>query len=216
VGLGVGLLLAGGAVTMPKMRVFPGLEQWAVLAIVPILGAIFTRLRLRFPKLFLIVAPRHHERGREAGEALASKGVKFVYRTEITPQTQKRPGEVDCLLVNTTGELRFFYGASDVVFVGKSLTAEGGQNPIEPAALGKAVVFGPNMQNFPQVVPQFLARGGAVQVQDAAELERVLGELLSDPARRQQLGRMGQEVVRENLGSLEKTAEMIVEHLPPC
>lgn len=181
-----------------------------------ILGEIFTRLRLRFPKLFLIVAPRHHERGREAGEALASKGVKFVYRTEITPQTQKRPGEVDCLLVNTTGELRFFYGASDVVFVGKSLTAEGGQNPIEPAALGKAVVFGPNMQNFPQVVPQFLARGGAVQVQDAAELERVLGELLSDPARRQQLGRMGQEVVRENLGSLEKTAEMIVEHLPPC
>jgi len=181
-----------------------------------ILAEIFGRLRQRFPQLFLIVAPRHHERGKEVGEALTSKGVRFVYRTEMTPQIQKRPGEVDCLLVNTTGELRFFYGAADVVFVGKSLTAEGGQNPIEPAALGKAVIFGPNMQNFPQVVPQFLARGGAVQVQNAAELERVLGELLSDPVRRQQLGRIGQEVVRDNLGSLEKTVEMIVRHLPPC
>ena len=150
------------------------------------------------------------------GEALGSRGVRFVYRTEVTPATQKPAGEVDCLLVNTTGELRYFYQEADVVFVGKSLTAEGGQNPIEPAALGKAVVFGPNMQNFPQVVPQFIERGGAVQVKDATQLERVLGELLADPAKREQLGRIGREVVRDNMGSLDKTVEMIVEHLPPC
>jgi 3-deoxy-D-manno-octulosonic-acid transferase len=123
---------------------------------------------------------------------------------------------VDCLLVNTTGELRFFYEVADVVFVGKSLTAEGGQNPIEPAALGKAVVFGPNMQNFPQVVPQFVARGGALQVVDAEELERELDQLLGDEGRRSRMGALGREVVRDNQGSLEKTADMILEHLPPC
>jgi 3-deoxy-D-manno-octulosonic-acid transferase len=181
-----------------------------------ILAEIFGRLRVRFPKLFLVVVPRHHERGREVGEALASRGVRFVYRTEMGPTTQKALGEVDCLLVNTTGELRYFYQEADVVFVGKSLTAEGGQNPIEPAALGKAVVFGPNMQNFPQVVPHFIRRGGAEQVEDAAGLERVLGELLADPVRREKLGRIGREVVQDNLGSLDKTVAMIVEHLPPC
>ena len=80
----------------------------------------------------------------------------------------------------------------------------------DPAALGKAVVFGPNMQNFPQVVPQFLERGGACQVRDAAELESVLGELLADPARRTELGRRALEVVRDNQGGIEKTVEMIV------
>ena len=61
-----------------------------------------------------------------------------------------------------------------------SLTAQGGQNPIEPGAMGKAMVFGPNMQNFADVVRSFLAQDGAVQVRDAAELERVLSELLAD------------------------------------
>lgn len=179
-----------------------------------ILGGIYLRLRERFPKLFLIVVPRHHERGREVGDAMNRLGVRFVFRTDVGPQTRHGAGEVDCLVVNTTGELRFFYSVADVVFVGKSLTAEGGQNPIEPAALGKAVVFGPNMQNFPQVVPQFLEKGGALQVPDAAALEAAVASLLADPARRAELGRLGQEVVRANMGSLEKTVEMIVSKLP--
>ncbi len=175
-----------------------------------ILADVASRLRARFPKLFLILVPRHHERGREVGDQLVARGVRFVYRTDITPQTRRR-GELDCLVVNTTGELRFFYARADVVFVGKSLTAEGGQNPIEPAALGKPVVFGPHMQNFPQVVPQFIARNGAIQVPDAAGLERALERLLADPAERDALGKRGQAVVRENQGSLEKTVEMILE-----
>lgn len=181
-----------------------------------ILAGIHQRLKQRYPGLFLILVPRHHERGREVGDALKGMGVKFVYRTEIRPETRMGEKSVDCLLVNTTGELRFFYEVADVVFVGKSLTAEGGQNPIEPAALGKAVVFGPNMQNFPQVVPQFVARGGALQVVDAEELERELDQLLGDAGRRSRMGAQGREVVRDNQGSLEKTADMILEHLPPC
>jgi 3-deoxy-D-manno-octulosonic-acid transferase len=177
-----------------------------------ILADIAERLRQRFPNLFLILVPRHHERGREVGDLLAARGVRFVYRSEVTPHTQRRD-DLQCLVVNTTGELRFFYARADVVFVGKSLTAEGGQNPIEPAALGKPVVFGPNMQNFPQIVPQFLARKGAIQVADAAELERVVGRLLADPAERASLGQRGKAVVNENQGSLEKTVGLILEGL---
>jgi len=172
------------------------------------------RLRLKFKDLFLILVPRHFERGKEVGEQLSQRGVKFIYRTEISPETQLKPGEIECLLVNTTGELKYFYQPASVIFVGKSLTAQGGQNPIEPAALGKAVVFGPNMQNFQSIATAFVQGRGAVQVSDAAELETVCQELLLDEARRAELGRNALKVVRENQGSIERTVEIILRAMP--
>ena len=171
------------------------------------------RLRKRFPKLFLILVPRHNERCPDLSQKLKAQGVKFILRNAIFHDTQLAPGEVDCLLVNTIGELKFFYEPATVVFVGKSLTAMGGQNPIEPAALGKPVVFGPNMQNFKDITRIFMSRNAAVQVKDPAGLEQALGELLADPARRIELGRRGQETVRENLGSVERTVEMMLPEL---
>ncbi|HKS37664.1 MAG TPA: 3-deoxy-D-manno-octulosonic acid transferase [Verrucomicrobiae bacterium] len=173
----------------------------------------FLRLRRRFPDLFLVIVPRHFERGREVGRELETRGVKFAYRSEVTAATLFKPGDIECLLVNTTGELRYFYEHATVIFVGKSLTAEGGQNPIEPGALGKAMVFGPNMQNFAAIVDSFLKRGGAVQVRDVAGLEQALVELLADEHRRQTLGQNALQVVSENRGSIERTVEMIVKHL---
>jgi len=107
--------------------------------------------------------------------------------------------------------LRFFYAHATVIFVGKSLTSHGGQNPIEPGALGKAMVFGPNMENFADVVQIFLAKDAAVQAKDAAGLESVLAQLLSDAPRREQLGRNALGVVRENVGGVERTVEMILK-----
>ena len=75
------------------------------------------------------------------------------------------------------------------------------------------MVFGPNMQNFAEVVRGFLEQNGAVQVRDAAELEKVLGELLADESRREQLGRNALKVVRQNLGAIDRTVDMIVKHL---
>jgi len=178
-----------------------------------ILGQIFGRLRTRFPDLFLVVVPRHFERGKEAGRDLEAAGVKFVYRNEITPATQRQPGEVEALLVNTTGELRYFYEHATVVFVGKSLTAEGGQNPIEPGALAKPIVFGPNMQNFEAIAKLLVERKGAIRAQNATELEQALAELLSDPDRARTTGENAAAVVRENLGAIERTVEMIVKKL---
>lgn len=178
-----------------------------------ILAEIAQRLRARFPKLFLVLVPRHFERTREVGRQLQERGVKFIYRNDIITNTQLHEGEVDCLLVNTTGELRFFYQNATVVFVGKSLTAVGGQNPIEPGALGKAMVLGPNMQNFADITRSFVAQKGAVQVRNPEELEGAIAGLLADENRRAELGRNAQRVIHENLGAIDRTVEMILEHL---
>ena len=178
-----------------------------------LLADIAKRLREKFPNLFLILVPRHFERCKDLGQKLQARGVKLIYRNQIFPDTQLKPGTADCLLVNTTGELNFFYESATVVFVGKSLTAIGGQNPIEPGAQGKTIVFGPNMQNFADITRNFLAKDAAIQVNDAKELERILGELLCNPARRNELGRHAREVVAENLGAVERTVEMILPHL---
>jgi 3-deoxy-D-manno-octulosonic-acid transferase len=177
-----------------------------------ILADQFLRLRQRFPDLFLILAPRHFERSREVSRDLTARGIKFAFRSELMTRTPQATGQVDCLLVNTTGELRYFYEYAHLIFIGKSLTTEGGQNPIEPGALGKAMVFGPNMQNFAEIAQSFLAQDGAVQVQDAAELEQALGQLLADEPRRAELGRNALKVVQGNLGAIERTVDMIVKH----
>ena len=176
------------------------------------LAEMAARLRQKFPKLFLILVPRHFERCKDLGQKLRARGVKFVSRNEIYPALKLAPGEVDCLLVNTTGELRFFYEPASVVFVGKSMTAIGGQNPIEPGAQGKAIVFGPNMQNFTDITRSFLLKDAAVQVKDPQGLEQAVTELLQNAPRRAELGRHALAVVAENLGAIERTVEMI---LPP-
>ena len=178
-----------------------------------ILAELAQRLRVQFPKLFLVLVPRHFERAREVGRQLRERGVKFVCRNEIFANTQFREGELDCLLVNTTGELRFFYGNATVVFIGKSLTAIGGQNPIEPGAVGKAMVFGPNMQNFAGITHNFLEKSAAIQVNSPEALEKTIAELLADKARCAELGRNALEVVAENLGAIDRTVKMILEQL---
>jgi 3-deoxy-D-manno-octulosonic-acid transferase len=178
-----------------------------------LLADIARRLREKFPTLFLILVPRHFERCKELSQQLKSRGVKLMLRDEISPNTKLEPGTIDCLLVNTTGELNFFYEPASVVFVGKSLTAVGGQNPIEPAAQGKPVIFGPNMQNFADIVRLFKQKNAVEQVIDAKELEHVLGKLFADPELCTSLGREAKAVVTENLGAVNRTVEMIVPHL---
>lgn len=178
-----------------------------------LLGEIFLRLRQIVPDLFLVIVPRHFERTRDVERDLQSRGVKHVLRTELStnPGEKSAPADSHCLVVNTTGELKFFYEHATVVVVGKSFRANGGQNPIESCALGKATVVGPNMQNFADVMSLFLAEQAVVQVPDAAALEAELGQLLQDAGRREQLGKRAAAVVRQNLGAIERTVEMILQ-----
>jgi 3-deoxy-D-manno-octulosonic-acid transferase len=178
-----------------------------------VLADIAQRLRILFPKLFLVLVPRHFERCREVGRQLREQGVKFVFRNEILANTRFDDGQADCLLVNTTGELRFFYEHATLVFVGKSLTAVGGQNPIEPGAVGRAMVFGPNMQNFTDIAREFVSQNAAVQAANPEMLENAIAELLADEGRRKQMGRAALQVVQKNLGAMERTVDLILENL---
>ena len=129
-------------------------------------------------------------------------------------------GPLSCVLdleiekyVNTTGELKYFYELATVVFIGKSLTAEGGQNPVEPASYGCPVVFGPNMQNFEAISAAFVEYQAAVRVGNASELEWVLDELLGNDVLRKELGQRALQVIRRNQGALERTVELVLNQL---
>lgn len=175
-----------------------------------LLAEVFQRLRKRFPQLYLVLVPRHFERCRAVGRQLGRRGLRFVYRSEVRFASPPEPGASECLLVNSTGELRHFYPHADVVFVGKSLVPGGGQNPIEPAAVGRAIVFGPHMENFPDIAPRLVAADAAVQVEDAVELETVIEVLLRDDARRARLGANAQKVIESHRGALDRTVEAIL------
>jgi len=178
-----------------------------------VLADIYMHLRNRVDNLRLILAPRHAERGDEVESALGERGLKVMRRSRAGSNSDGLAGRPDVVLVDTTGELMSFYACADVIFIGKSLTNHGGQNIIEPAVFGKAVVVGPNMENFPDVMGDFMEVGALVQVKDAAELERALGRLLDDAEERAALGERARQVVEAKRGVVRDSVRRIVEVL---
>lgn len=162
---------------------------------------LFARLRGRFPALRLILVPRHAERRDEVVEGIRGRGLSYVQRSK--GRVAAGAGKPDVVLADTTGELRHLYAIASVVFVGKSLTQHGGQNPIEPAACAKPVLVGPNMENFRDIMADFISADAMIQVRDAGELEMRIGELLADESMRSALGQKALGVVGRNRGSLE-------------
>lgn len=175
---------------------FPGEEL--------ILAKLYRELRERFPHLFLIVVPRHVERTPEVLADLRPLDLRVALRSEAA----KSPA--DLLVVNTTGELRDWYHLATVVFIGKSLTAHGGQNPVEPVMAGKPVVYGPNMENFAAIVTRWGEEKAAVQVRDEAELHEQIADLLADAARRETLAQRARQIVAGHLGATERTVATVL------
>ena len=168
---------------------------------------LYKRLKADHPNLLLVIVPRHVERADEVIQCLEERQLSFLRRSRL----DEAPVEVtpDVLFIDTTGELRNFYSVADIIFVGKSLLEHGGQNPIEPAMCGKAVVVGPNMENFPAVMPVFHAHEALVQVADAEALESAVAHLLTDEAARTALGSRAAQVVEDNRGMIEKTVQLL-------
>ena len=169
----------------------------------------FAELRQRVPNLFLILVPRHVERTREVVELARRRRIKFILRTDVNPQLVPTAKPYDCLLVNTTGELKWLYKIATVIFVGKSLVGQGGQNIVEAAASGHPVVFGPHMQNFKVIAAQFVAEGACVQVPDGEALCRALQELLQDSDRRERIAAAARRVIEANLGATGRSVKLI-------
>jgi 3-deoxy-D-manno-octulosonic-acid transferase len=136
-------------------------------------------LQSRFPGLLTIIVPRHPQRGPEIATALTAIGSSIALRSRSEAVT----AATDIYIADTLGELGLWYRLCPIVMMGGSLIPHGGQNPLEPARLDCAVLFGPSMFNFSEAVAGLLDAGGAQQVQDAAELTAALGILLADPAK---------------------------------
>ena len=174
-----------------------------------LLAELLPKWRETFPDLFLVLVPRHFERAGAVLDQLKSTKLKVARRTAM----ETAPENPDVLLVDSTGELKSFFAVATVVFMGKSLTAQGGQNPIEPAAAARAIVFGPFMQNFRAVVGELLAAKGAVQVADETELTAKISVLLEDLEQREALGAAALGVVLANKGASQRTADWLGQTL---
>ena len=173
-----------------------------------ILAKAFLKLRERFSLLCLFIAPRHVERLREIRAQLEALSLHVRLATEVVTLGNAKS---ECVLLDTTGELRNWYPIATVVFIGKSLMAHGGQNPVEPIIEGKPVIFGPHMENFATLAMSLVANNGAIQVNDASELERAAEKLLRDTEKRRLLVQNAGEVLAQHRGATARTAQLIVD-----
>ena len=173
-----------------------------------ILVKVFLRLRQQFPSLRLFIAPRHVERLQEIRAQLGAMPLRVTLASEAIAEGA---ADVDCMLLDTTGELQRWYGIATVVFTGKSLTAHGGQNPVEPILAGKPVVFGPHMENFATLAETLVSNNAAKQVNDSDSLERAVGELLRDGESRQCLVENAHAALNEHKGGTARTAKLVHE-----
>ena len=174
---------------------------------------IFKSLTAQFGDLRLIIAPRHIERTNEVANLIVKFGFQPMKLSELSSKGSTEMDNQKVILVDTIGQLKSLYSLSRIVFVGKSLAVGGGQNIIEPAFFGNAVVVGPLMQNFREIVEVFLKDQAVLQVKDAKELEERMKFLLDHPAQRDLLGQAAQKVIEKYRGATDQSLTVIVQVL---
>ena len=169
---------------------------------------IWRKLRTYHPKLRLLLVPRQKDRFDEVAGLLERAGVEFARRSSCADLGQP------VVLVDSMGELGALWGLADVAFVGGSLDGRrGGQNMIEPAAFGAAVVFGPYVWNFADTAARLIDAQAACQVADAGQLETVVRLLLEAPDERRRLGDAARQFVLGQQGATEQTVVLLGQFL---
>ncbi|MCO5044172.1 MAG: 3-deoxy-D-manno-octulosonic acid transferase [Kiritimatiellae bacterium] len=164
-------------------------------------------LKTRHRNLVMIFAPRHVERVDDVERDIRTHAMSYVLRSKLGREPVRNTPQI--LVLDTTGELKHFYSCADVIFIGKSLTQHGGQNPIEAALYGKPVICGPHMENFRGVVEDFRQADALIQVPDLQNLRRSIDDLLSNAQRREMMGARAAEVVEKKRGVLERTLDLL-------
>ncbi len=161
------------------------------------------RLLEQIPNALLILVPRHPERFSAVAKLISSRGLKAVRRSSGQPCGD----EVQAYLGDSMGEMLLLYSASDVAYVGGSLVPTGSHNMLEPAALGKPVLFGPHRFNFAEASQLLIDRGAAQEVTSADQLADAVIDLFQNREKWQQIGIQGRRVVEQNRGALDRLME---------
>jgi 3-deoxy-D-manno-octulosonic-acid transferase len=171
-----------------------------------ILATMFLRLRKQFSSLRLFIAPRHVERLREIRAQLEALGLRVALASEVEIDGES---DVDCVLLDTTGDLQRWYAVATIVFMGKSLAAHGGQNPVEPIMAGKPVLFGPHMENFATLAKALVLNKGAIEVRDVDSLELTVANLLDESEVRRRIVQNAQQVLSKHQGATARAAALV-------
>jgi 3-deoxy-D-manno-octulosonic-acid transferase len=175
----------------------------------------FDEIRRRDPGARVILVPRHPQRLDAVESLVRSRGLDLLRLSalgERDPPVERRRRAV--VLVDTMGELAQLYSVADLVFVGGSLTRRGGQNMMEPAGLGKAVVVGPNTWNFRDPMELLRSRGAIAEVADAPAARAELVALHGAPERRREIAGRARAVCGESRGATRRMLEILRAHLP--
>ena len=167
------------------------------------------RLRANFPNLLTVIVPRHPERSASIAELTRAAGLNLRLRS----RGELPDAGTEIYLADTVGELGLFYRLAPIVFIGGSLIKHGGQNPIEPAKLGAAILHGPHVGNFAEIYAALDEAHGAEMVADASKLTAALGAMLAQPEARARLADAAYRTVSALGGALERTLQSLDPYL---
>ena len=176
-----------------------------------IAASVHNLAKKRNSNVLTIVVPRHPHRARTIESELKSAGLKVARRSRgdtVRPDT-------DILLGDTIGDMGLYLRLTEIAFVGRSLGGDGGQNPLEPAVLGTAVLSGENVRNFRESYRRLVANGGARLVTDGDSLAGAVTFLLNDDRLRNKMIDSGRETVADMRGALSRTLEALELYIQP-
>lgn len=168
---------------------------------------VFTELRREFPDLLLIIAPRHTHRTPEICTMVTDADLSFSLRSG------DEPGDVDVFLLDTMGEVSYFYAASDVAFVGGSFAAIGGHNFLEAVIARVPVVMGPHLSSIEDIVAQFVNQKALCLVDSKEQFTSTVHQLLLKVEDRDAMVQRACDVHKHNAGALESTLDLVLAQL---
>ena len=189
---------AGGPVWLAAST-HPGEEELVADAFQELLGP--------YPALRLVLAPRHPQRAPDLARLFSRRGLPCQLWTALKAGRETRTHSV--VIIDTIGDLFTLFGAADAAFVGGSLVPHGGQNILEPAAWGRAPIYGPHLENFLWAKHILEEAGAGIMVNDAATLAQAVRHLLDHPQEREELGRRAQAALIPHQGAARRQAELI-------
>ncbi|HHL31025.1 MAG TPA: 3-deoxy-D-manno-octulosonic acid transferase, partial [Oceanospirillales bacterium] len=166
-------------------------------------------LKKKYPKLLLIIVPRHPERFQVTAQACIQKG----FNTQLRSKCGLYDINADVFIVDTMGEMLEFYAASDIAFVGGSIANIGGHNVLEAAVFKLPVLVGPNTHNFAEITQLLHNCGGSKLVKDAKDIIECMEELIENPKTRETMGNAALKLVQENRGAVALTMKLIANAL---
>lgn len=176
-----------------------------------VLGA-FKKVLERHPEAVLAVAPRHVEKSPRWLAEARSLGLSAQAWSELSPEKPRR-ADTKVVVVDAMGQLLALYGLAKAAMVGASLVPLGGQNPMEPAAWGVPVAYGPDMADFKDAAQALERKGASKLVNNAEELAAWWGEMLCSPQRAASMGRAARKVVAGWSGAAQAAAGHILDAL---